>query len=56
MKEDLDRISEYTKYTFDEAEKVKEYANVDVGNGMENYQLGIVVILIFSLFLCLILC
>jgi hypothetical protein len=56
MKEDLDRIGDYTKCAFDEAEKVKEYANFDIGNGIKSYQLGIGVILILSLFLCLILC
>ena len=29
MKEDLDKIGEYAKYAFDEAEKVRKYANVD---------------------------
>jgi hypothetical protein len=56
MKEDLDKIGEYAKYTFDEVEKVKEYGNVDIGNGVKSYQIGIGLIVVISLFLCLILC
>jgi uncharacterized membrane protein len=56
MKEDLDKIGEYAKYTFDEVEKVKEYGNVDIGNSVESYELGIGLIILVSLFLCLILC
>jgi len=56
MKEDLDKIGEYAKYCFDEVEKVKEYANVDIGNGVKSYQIGIGLIVVISLFLCLILC
>jgi hypothetical protein len=53
MKEDLDKIGEYAKYTFDEVEKVKEYANVDIGNSVKSYELGIGLIILVSLFLCL---
>ena len=56
MKEDLDKIGEYAKYAFDEAENVRKYANVDIGNGVKSYQLGIGLIVVISLFLCLILC
>ena len=56
MKEDLDKIGEYTKYSFDEVEKVRKYANVDIGNGVKSYQLGIGLIVVISLFLFLILC
>jgi hypothetical protein len=54
MKEDLDKIGEYAKYAFDEAENVRKYANVDIGNGVKSYQLGIGLIVVISLFLFLI--
>ena len=56
MIEDLDSIREYAKYSFDEAEKVRKYANVDIGNNVKSYQLGIGLIVVISIFLCLILC
>ena len=39
MIEDLDSIGEYAKYSFDETEKVRKYANVDIGNNVKSYQL-----------------
>ena len=56
MENNIEKIREYAKYSFDEAEKVKQYAHVDIGNGVKSYELGIALIILVSLFLCLILC
>ena len=56
MEDNIEKIREYAKYSFDEAEKVKQYAHVDIGNGIKSYKFGIGLIILISLFLCLILC
>jgi hypothetical protein len=56
MEDNIEKIREYAKYSFDEVEKVKQYANVDVGNGVKSYEIGIGLMILVSLFLCLILC
>ncbi|HRW21575.1 MAG TPA: hypothetical protein P5509_06350 [Bacteroidales bacterium] len=56
MEDNIEKIREYAKYSFVQAEKVKQYANVDVGNDVKSYEIGIGLMIIISLFLCLILC
>ncbi len=56
MEDNIEKIREYAKYSFDEAKKVKQYAHVDIGNGVKSYEFGIGLIILVSLFLCLILC
>jgi hypothetical protein len=55
MEENIDKIIEYAKYIFDEVEIVKQYAHDDISDGIKSYELGTVLIIIVSLFLCLIL-
>ena len=50
MEDNIEKIREYAKYSFDEAEKVKQYTNADINN----YQIGISLIILVSIFLCLI--
>jgi hypothetical protein len=50
MEENIEKIREYAKYSFGEAEKVKQYTNVDI----KSYQIDISLIILVSIFICLI--
>lgn len=50
-----EKIRKYAKHSFNEAEKVKQYVNTDIGNGIKSYEIGIGLMILVSLFLCLIL-
>ena len=54
--DNIEKIKEYASHVFKQEEIVKDYANVDIGNGIKSYQVGVICIIIVSFFIYLILC